>query len=107
MRIGNLNRRITIQAPARADNGKGGHTKSWADAGDAWAEMIPLRGGEALSQAVLESRQVWKVTIHYRADVTTECRILFEGRPLNIQTAEDPDGRRRWLVMTAESGGRT
>lgn len=105
--IRKLNRRILIQAPVRTDNGKGGSAKSWADVQSVWAEMIPLRGSEALNQSLLEQRQIWKVTIRHRDDVTPDNRLQFAGRPMNIITAEDPDGMRKWLVMTAESGGKS
>lgn len=104
---GQLNRRITIQRPSRADNAHGGAVTSWMDVTGAWAQMIPLRGGEALQEAVLRDVQLWKVTIRFRTEVSTDWRILFKGEALNIRTCADPDGRRRWLVMTCESGVRT
>ncbi len=104
---GKLNRRVTIQAPVRSENGKGGILKSWDDLITVWAEMIPLRGSEALDQALLERRQIWKVTIRHRDDVSPDNRLQFRGRPMNIITAEDPDGKRQWLVLTAESGVKT
>lgn len=104
---GQLNRRVMLQRETRMSNGQGGYVKDWTDAGEAAAQMIPLRGGEALEQSLLHSVQVWKVTIRFRPDVTTGWRLLFQGAPLNIQTCVDPDGRRRWLVMTCSSGMRT
>jgi len=107
MKIADLNRKIMLQRPTRADNAHGGTVTSWSDAAPAWAQMIPLRGGEALQEAVLRDVQMWKVTIRFRGDVTTDWRIMFDGAPLNIRTCADPDGRRAWLVMTCESGVRT
>jgi len=104
---GDLNRKIMFQRPARVGNMQGGSVKSWTDAGAAWAQMIPLRGGEALEQSVLRGTQLWKVTVRFRADVSTDWRVLFGEQPLNILTCADPDGRRAWLVMTCESGVRT
>lgn len=98
-----LNRRVVLQFPARIANGKGGFTKSWTST-PAFAEMLPLRGGEAVEHNLLNAKQLWRVTIRYRPDVTTECRIIHDGRELNIRTSEDIDGRRRELVMTCESG---
>lgn len=102
-----LNRRVMIQAPERVDNGKGGSVKTWANLQEVWAEMIPLRGSEALDQVLKEQKQIWKVTIRHRDDVSPDHRLMFMAKPLNIITAEDPDGTRKWLVMTAESGVRT
>ena len=101
-----FNRRISIEEPTRTANGAGGYTKGWAAItdGEVWAEMIPLRGGEALERQVLAATQLWKVTIRWRDDVTVEQRVVFEGRPMNIRAAQDPDGRRFELVMTCEEG---
>jgi SPP1 family predicted phage head-tail adaptor len=101
---GRLNRRISIEAPVRSPNGQGGFTKGWAPTFDVWAEMIPLRGEEAVQHNLQTSRQLWKVTIRWRAGINEECRAMFNGKPLNIRTCEDPNGRREQLVMTAESG---
>jgi SPP1 family predicted phage head-tail adaptor len=101
---GKRNRRVTIQSSSRAPDGKGGQTVTWADMKTVWAEMIPLRGQEALAQAVVKSVQLWKVTILYRAGITTQHRLIYDGKVLNIRSCEDPDGRRAELVMTAEGG---
>ncbi|HEX7852320.1 MAG TPA: phage head closure protein [Sphingobium sp.] len=98
------NRRISIEMPVRVANGKGGFTKGWSAPVPVWAEMIPLRGHEAVEHNLLKSEQLWRVTIRHRDDITPECRITYRGRPMNIRTSEDPDGRGRELVMTCESG---
>lgn len=107
LRIAALNCRIHIEQPVRVPDGRGGQVKSWEPAAsdpNPWAQMIPLRGDEALNQALVEARQLWKVTTRWRDDVTPDNRLVWDGRVLNIRTAEDPDRRRKWLVMTAESG---
>lgn len=107
LRAGRLNRRVVIEKPVRVANGAGGFAKGWAPAGKAWAEMIPLRGDEALEHSVQRSTQIWKVTMRWRAGVDEQCRLIFAGKPLNIRTCEDPDGMRAELVMTCESGAAT
>lgn len=104
LRAGRLNRRVQIEKPARVPNGAGGFVKGWEQIGKAWAEMIPLRGDEALEHSVQRATQIWKVTMRWRAGVNEQCRLLFAGKPLNITTCEDPDGKRAELVMTCESG---
>lgn len=101
---GRLNRRIQIQMPVRAPNGQGGFTKSWSTPRTLHAEMIPLRGQEALQHNLLHSRQLWRVTIRHRPDVSVECRATFKGEAMNITACEDPDGKREQLVMTCETG---
>lgn len=99
-----LNRRIAIELPARTPNGSGGFIKGWSAPRKIWAEMIPLRGGEAVTHALQRSTEIWKVTIRYRPDANTDCRITSRGEILNIRTCVDPDGSRTELVLTCESG---
>lgn len=106
-RAGRFNRRIGLQKPNRTDTGVGGKDKTWQAAIPLWAELIPLRGDEAMANNLTRNVQVWKVTIRFRTDVTPDCRLLLGDRPMNIRSCEDPDGRRAELVMTAETGVRT
>jgi len=101
---GSLNRRVTIEAEQRVANGQGGWITSWEPVATVWAEMIPLRGDEALQANIVRSVQLWKVTIRHRPSVTTAHRLRYRDLTLNIRSAADPDGLRERTVMTAESG---
>ena len=104
-----LRERVTIQEQNRVDNGKGGRTvpageAAWRDvATKVPAEIIPLRGGEALSSAVLRATQIYRVTIRKHAGLTTEQRLLWNGVALDIQTCP-PSTDRVTMVMTCQSG---
>lgn len=104
---GDLNRRIHLQVPTRTSDGQGGYVKGWSPEMPLWAQMIPLRSQEAVAYNLQTSGQLWKVTIRHRTDVTTECRLKYDSQLLNIRSAQDPDGKRKWVVMTCESGVRT
>jgi head-tail adaptor len=106
---GKLRERVAIQQKNLVDNGRGGRARP-AD-GPEWvnldenvpAEIIPLRGDEALNQAVLRAVQIYKVTIRARPDVLPSNRLLWGTVPLNIKAlALSVDGRE--LIMTCESG---
>ena len=101
---------VTIQEKNLVDNGRGGRKRP--DGGPEWidvtatpirAEIIALRGGEALTQSVQRSSQLYRVTIRNRPGVTTAHRLLWKGVSLNIRTAP-PSTDRATLVMTCESG---
>lgn len=104
-----LRERVSIQESNVVDNGRGGRRTPtgqdpWRDvATDVAAEIIPLRGGEALSIGVERSTQLYRVTIRKRAGVTTAHRLVWLGIPLNIRTAP-PSVDRATIVMTCESG---
>lgn len=103
-----LREKIIIQEPNTVDNGRGG--RKVPDGESAWinvggriaAEVIPLRGGEALSLGVQRSTQLYRVTIRKPATgITTAHRLLWGGIVLDIKTAP-PSTDRVTVVMTCE-----
>ncbi|MDO7843450.1 head-tail adaptor protein [Sphingomonas immobilis] len=100
--------RVTIQEANTIDNGRGGRKvppgeDPWRDlATDVACEVLPLRGGEALSLGVQRATQLYRVTMRPRS-LTPAHRLLWNGVPLNIRTAPPPQ-RGADLVMTCESG---
>lgn len=107
LKAGSLNRRVSIEVLESTPNGSGGFYSAWVPLMTVWAEVIALRGGEALVQNVQRSTQLFRVTIRWRSDVTSANRLMLDGRAMNIISCEDVDGRRESLVMTAETGVRT
>lgn len=102
--------RIIIEEKNLVDNGRGGRKRP--DGEPEWkpaiatplpAEIIALRGGEALTQAVQRSTQVWRVAIRLRHDVNTTHRVRWGAIAMNIRSAA-PNEDRTELVMTCESG---
>lgn len=104
-----LRERVTLQQSSAVDNGRGGRKvpegqPAWRDvATKIPAEIVPLRGGEALSIAVQRATQFYRVTIRKRAGVTTAHRLLWNGVALDIRTAP-PSTDRATQVMTCETG---
>lgn len=105
---------MTIQTRNLVDNGRGGRKvpdgqAEWIDeASGLPAEIIALRGGEALEHAVQRSKQLWRITIRARTGLSTTMRLVWTDPILglltgNIRTAalnETRDG----VVMTVETG---
>lgn len=117
-----LRQRVIVQEQNTEDNGRGGRRVKPGQ--DAWrqltnelpAEIIPLRGGEALSLGVQRSTQLYRVTIRISLDplvpwpLTTAHRLIwrtttrggFGDIPLDIRTCP-PSTDGRTIVMTCES----
>lgn len=109
-----LRERVTIQSRNLVDNGRGGRKvpdgePEWLDIANAIpAEIIALRGGEALEHAVQRSKQLWRVTIRARSGLSTAMRLAWNDPmfgPLigNIRAAA-PNDARDGIVMTVETG---
>ncbi|MFA7505292.1 MAG: phage head closure protein [Burkholderiaceae bacterium] len=106
-RAGRLRERVKIQAKNLVDNGKGGRMRpvggpEWTDVATVFAEVLPLRGDEALQHAVLRSVQLYRVTIRARDGVTPAHRLSWRGSALNIKSVAMSPGRGE-LVMTCEA----
>ncbi len=102
--------RIVIEEKNLVDNGRGGRKRpenepEWKAIVDKpiGAEIIALRGDEALSNAVLRQVQLYRVTIRRRPGVTPANRIVWGSIVMNIKAvAQSVD--RRSLVMSCEAG---
>lgn len=108
---GRLRERVTLQQKNLVDNGRGGRARpqdgpEWIDVPGVpvlKAEIIPLRGDEALQNAVLRSLQMYRVTIRARDGVATAHRLMWGQAALDIISAA-PSPDRRDLVMICQSG---
>lgn len=104
-----LRERIDIEEKNLVSNDKGGRRPPAGE--DRWrnfatgvpAEIVPLRGGEALSASIQRSTQLYRVTIRKRPGVNTGQRLVWNGITMDIRTAP-PSTDRATIVMTCESG---
>ena len=105
-----LRERVVIQEPNTVDNGRGGRKvptgqPAWRNTSEPiGAEILPLRGGEALNLGVQRSTHLYRVTIRKPVGgITTAHRLLWGDVALDIRTAP-PSTDRVTIVMTCESG---
>ena len=106
---GNLRERVVIQEANLVDNGRGGRTRPtdqpWTDLGTRLAEVIALRGDEAIRNAIQNSVQTWRVTMRPFPGLSTAHRLLWGSIALDIRSIA-PTEARDGVVMTCESGVR-
>ncbi|MEK9211723.1 head-tail adaptor protein [Sphingomonas sp. 2378] len=106
---GRLRDRIRIEEPNLVDNGKGGRAapagqEKWRTLADRVpAEVIALRGDRALQHLVERQRQLWRVTIRPRGDLSIANRLVF-GTIVMAISAVAPTDDRDGLVLSCESG---
>lgn len=108
---GRLREKVAVQQKNLADNGRGGRKRpdgepEWIDVPGMEkirAEIIPLRGNEALSNSILRSVQLYRVTIRFRSGILTSHRLMWGGTAMNIKAmARSVDHKD--IVMTVETG---
>lgn len=101
-RIGVLRHRVTLEAPIDAPDGAGGFSRSFAPVAELWARVAPGGAREDFVEQRAEQATNHVVTIRWRDDVAKDMRLVHRGRRLRIQSAVDPDERRRFLVCHCE-----
>lgn len=106
-----MRHRVTFERENLIDNGRGGRTQAkgedaWLPVKTVWAECLALRGGEALTNLVERSTQLWKVTIRAQTGLTTGMRLTWTddliGKVVGNIRSLAPNEERDGLVMTVE-----
>lgn len=102
MQPGDLDQRVTIQAPADTDDGYGGTIPGgWADVATVWAQVRDKGGNEAMEHMRATGRLTYEITIRRRDGITTAHRLVWGGRALNIRKVPPPQ-RGEYMTITAE-----
>lgn len=101
---GDLDQRVTIQAPADIPDGQGGVTKGWADVATVWAKVRPVSGRERAAAGQIEAAALYRVTIRRRADVTAACRVVWNGKAMNARFVPDAGSRAPFTIIDCEAG---
>jgi SPP1 family predicted phage head-tail adaptor len=77
MRIGDLNKRITLQYSTKIADGMGGFTVTWVDKATVWAKISTLRSDEAIIAMQNSGTAIHNVVIRYRSDVKSSWRLKY------------------------------
>jgi len=102
---GDLDRQITFQARVQVQNsGSGAYSYTWDDIVTVWAQVqdvLPSRA-ENVADNVNLARRPARIRCRYRSDITSDMRILYGSRTLQIVSGPVEIGRRDGLEMMAE-----
>jgi len=106
MDIGTYRHVVTVQeATGTVPDGEGGFTEGWVDLTPAkWDVSInpaTARDLERAASGTIITTATHVITGRYRPDVTTESRVVFEGRIFHITGVRNLEERNRTLECTA------
>lgn len=106
MNIGQLDRKVTLQAPAPVVQDASGQPAPvrFTDVATVAASVKYNLGNEAVAADQLTATQRITFTIRYRADVRPTWQLAYEGRTFQI-TDVGEIGRRRGTTLTCYSHG--
>lgn len=97
-----LTRRIAIEEPADIPDGGGGFIRSWQHVADLWAEIMPMRGREALVAQQTVGVVTYRITMRYVAGLTTAMRVAYAGRYFEIRAVINEGEKNISLQLLAE-----
>lgn len=101
IRAGELRDRVGLLAQTNVNDPQWGPTPQWVEVATVWAGVTPVAASEKFAAQGVQSVVSHRVTMRWRADLTSKHRLTYRGRTLDIVGVHDPDGRRRELLIEA------
>ena len=105
MFAGDLNKRITIEAPTKIGDGMGGYTEAYtAVASSIPAAIWPVSAGDVIQANASTMVVSHRIRVRYRAVLKSSWRIVWAGRYFAIVSIIDPSMEHKFLdLMCKES----
>jgi SPP1 family predicted phage head-tail adaptor len=100
-KIGDLNRRLALQAPIETTDGEGGVTRTFETVTTLWAQIIPRAARADIAAESLGAAVRFIIVIRARGDITTRHRFT-EGARIYRAIAVRESADRRFLEIDAE-----
>jgi len=101
-RIGELNRRLTLQAPVETADGAGGSTRSYTTVTTLWAKVEPVSARYDMVAAGTGATVTHRIVIRSGPEVTARHRLVEGARIYRVVSVHDEDSSRRFRVIHAE-----
>src|SRR5665213_78558 len=101
IQIGDLNRRLVLEAPAKSDDGAGGVTRLYDVVTTLWGQVTPLTARSDFIADRLGAALRFRIVIRKRDDLTTRHRLL-DGAHIYRVVAAVESADRRFLEIDAE-----
>lgn len=99
-----LRKSIVVQQRKSSTNIYNENIGEWVDFATLRAGVEPLSGKEMLKNGVNLAEQVTRIVIRYRADITTQMRILYNDKIYSITAIINPNERNIMLELMCTQG---
>ena len=96
-----LRHSIVIQSVARVSDGAGGQTETWSTQTTAYASIQPIKGYQKFQAMQTETPITHKIKMRYQAGISTQNRIVFDGRTFDVVEVLNIDERNIVLHILA------
>lgn len=97
-----IRHRLTLQKPIYSRDEIGGTMIAWHDVAAIWGSIEPLRGEERFQFQKMQTRQNFKISVRFRADIVPDLRLKKGNRLFLIRSISDIDEQNRMLVLFCE-----
>lgn len=94
--------RIDIEAQAIGKDAYGQETNGWALVAQVWGKIEPSGGNESFNSGEVRAVGSYTVTMWYRSDVTTKCRLKYGARYFEIESVTNEGETNRKLILTCK-----
>lgn len=107
MKLPRLNRRLTLETPARIPDNAGGFSESWTPLGVVWAEVKARTGRETVSSGAAVSMVPYTVVVRgapvgHPERPSPEQRFRDGSRVFHIRSVAERDPEGRHLICMAD-----
>jgi head-tail adaptor len=99
--IGDMNRRLVLEAPVESDDGAGGVNRLYDVVTVLWGQVMPLAARADATADSLGAVLRFRIVIRARDDITTQ-HCLLDGAHIYRVVAARPSADRRFLEIDAE-----
>lgn len=104
IRTGAMRQRAELQKKNTAEDGAGGQAVTWELLRLLWCQIRPISGVQKLEAMRRESTVSHEIFARYNRDITVGRRIVWEGRPFNIEAVFVPMEIREFMHIMASEG---
>jgi SPP1 family predicted phage head-tail adaptor len=106
VRIGDLDKRIDIQAPTRVSDGMFGFTETFSSiATSIPAAIWPISAQETIKAGEMTNIITHRVRMRYRANMKANYRLVYGTRYFNIVSIINVGEKNRWTEMLVKEAG--
>lgn len=100
--IGKLRHRVRFEKLVLESDDQGGQVESWEEFKTVWAEIKNKPAYEELYADRIQAPEKFTVNIRRLPDLSTEMRMVFKGRIMQIKSIDKIDEREFWMKLDVE-----
>lgn len=105
MSAGELRNQVTLMRKTRERDANGGLQTIWQPVGaPIAANVVGINGNESIIAEALQGVSFYRIKIRFRDDIGDADQLLYGTQTLNIRSACDEEGRRRYTTILADTG---